>query len=267
MGRWIVLAALTALTGLHPEGATAQDGGGKGKPKGDEGACKRECEEQIKAIREKYHQAMELLRREMEAQIEAIRAGCKHDHGQTGGDGKPTCGCDRDFFKLCLKKQGKGDPDCERETAEHFKKQHPEGGPCHCACEHSKGGGKGNNGLGNGLDPQPPGKPPVNDGPGTGPGNPGNKGGPPGKGGGKGNNGGGNGLDPQPPGKPPVNDGPGAGPGHPGNKGGPPGKGRHEEGSDKGKDPGGPPPGKGKPHESDEGDKGSTPGGKGNGKS
>jgi hypothetical protein len=44
----------------------------------------------------------------------------------------------------------------------------------------STGGGgnpKGNNGVGNGLDPQPPGNPPINDGPGTGPGNPGNKGG------------------------------------------------------------------------------------------
>jgi hypothetical protein len=37
---------------------------------------------------------------------------------------------------------------------------------------------KGNNGVGNGLDPQPPGNPPINDGPGTGPGNPGNQGGP-----------------------------------------------------------------------------------------
>lgn len=37
---------------------------------------------------------------------------------------------------------------------------------------------KGNNGVGNGIDPQPPGNPPINDGPGTGPGNPGNKGGP-----------------------------------------------------------------------------------------
>ena len=34
---------------------------------------------------------------------------------------------------------------------------------------------KGNNGVGNGLDPQPPGNPPVNDGPGTSKGNPGNK--------------------------------------------------------------------------------------------
>lgn len=34
---------------------------------------------------------------------------------------------------------------------------------------------KGNNGVGNGWDPQPPGNPRVNDGWGTGPGNPGNK--------------------------------------------------------------------------------------------
>jgi len=34
---------------------------------------------------------------------------------------------------------------------------------------------KGNNGVGNGWDPQPPGNPRINDGPGTGPGNPGNK--------------------------------------------------------------------------------------------
>ena len=34
---------------------------------------------------------------------------------------------------------------------------------------------KGNNGVGNGQDPQPPGNPPINDGPGTGPGNPGNR--------------------------------------------------------------------------------------------
>ena len=34
---------------------------------------------------------------------------------------------------------------------------------------------KGNNGLGNGIDPQPPGNPKVNDGLGASPGNPGNK--------------------------------------------------------------------------------------------
>jgi len=36
----------------------------------------------------------------------------------------------------------------------------------------------GNNGVGNGEDPQPPGNPPINDGVGTGKGDPGNKGGP-----------------------------------------------------------------------------------------
>lgn len=36
---------------------------------------------------------------------------------------------------------------------------------------------KGNNGVGNGLDPQPPGNPPPNDLFGTGPGFPGNRGG------------------------------------------------------------------------------------------
>jgi hypothetical protein len=36
---------------------------------------------------------------------------------------------------------------------------------------------RGNNGVGNGVDPTPTGNPPGNDGPGTGPGNPGNKGG------------------------------------------------------------------------------------------
>ena len=42
---------------------------------------------------------------------------------------------------------------------------------------HGNGKDKGNNGVGNGEDPQPPGNPPINDGPGTSPGNPGNKGG------------------------------------------------------------------------------------------
>jgi hypothetical protein len=36
---------------------------------------------------------------------------------------------------------------------------------------------KGNNGVGNGIDPPPPGNPPLNDGSGSGPGDPGNRGG------------------------------------------------------------------------------------------
>lgn len=46
----------------------------------------------------------------------------------------------------------------------------------HVLVENPSGSGeKGNNGVGNGQDPQPPGNPPVNDGQGTGPSNPGNK--------------------------------------------------------------------------------------------
>ncbi|HEX7900132.1 MAG TPA: hypothetical protein VF950_20355 [Planctomycetota bacterium] len=45
-------------------------------------------------------------------------------------------------------------------------------------CDHEVFVDHGNNGVGNGEDPQPPGQPPVNDGPGTGPGVPGNQGGP-----------------------------------------------------------------------------------------
>jgi hypothetical protein len=44
------------------------------------------------------------------------------------------------------------------------------------AIAQSAGGGggstSGNNGVGNGMDPQPPGNPPINDGAGTSPGNP-----------------------------------------------------------------------------------------------
>jgi hypothetical protein len=50
---------------------------------------------------------------------------------------------------------------------------------CTCDCDDDhvhKNHEKGNNGVGNGLDPQPPGNPPINDGSGTGPGSPGNHG-------------------------------------------------------------------------------------------
>ena len=40
--------------------------------------------------------------------------------------------------------------------------------------DHASHQPKGNNGLGNGLDGQPPGNPPINDGAGTVPGSPGN---------------------------------------------------------------------------------------------
>ena len=56
------------------------------------------------------------------------------------GGGNASCGCDRDQYKQGLKKQGKSDPDCDREANDHFKKHHADGGTCHCSCDHSKGG-------------------------------------------------------------------------------------------------------------------------------
>jgi hypothetical protein len=153
---WMMAAALAGLAG--PAGAQE---GQKPKDKGH-GDCKKECQEQIRALRENFHRTVEQMRREMEAQVEAIRRTCKHGGGEAGGDPsvKPP-------------KQGPG-------------------GKCDCCCRqhcgHSEStsspSGKGNNGVGNGLDPQPPGNPPLNDGPGSGAGDPGNKGkgAPPGKG-------------------------------------------------------------------------------------
>lgn len=77
--------------------------------------------------------------------------------------------------------EGEGEPSCESGY-----KCTPRGNSTRCVCttcdegyETVKGAcvRKGNNGVGNGYDPQPPGNPPINDGPGTSPGDPGNKGG------------------------------------------------------------------------------------------
>jgi len=65
-----------------------------------------------------------------------------------------------------------------RENGRNLKKE--SGEPARSDKDKSVSPTKGNNGVGNGQDPQPPGNPPINDGPGTGPGNPGNKGGTPG---------------------------------------------------------------------------------------
>jgi hypothetical protein len=51
--------------------------------------------------------------------------------------------------------------------------EHPQKPECSPGSHHIHG----NNGVGNGIDPQPPGNPPINDGPETGPGHPGNRGG------------------------------------------------------------------------------------------
>ena len=90
-------------------------------------------------------------------------------------------GCDKDPAKFEeLKKR-------LHERREEFGQKHHEGSSDrNCCCRHregarpagdshAKGGPKGNNGVGNGLDPQPPGNPKVNDGAGTRRGNPGAK--------------------------------------------------------------------------------------------
>ena len=78
--------------------------------------------------------------------------------------GIDVCGCDvtgYNFGKVPA-------PPCSNES---------HGNASHDMCGCDDGGKvKGNNGVGNGLDPQPPGNPPVNNGPGTSPGNPGNRG-------------------------------------------------------------------------------------------
>jgi hypothetical protein len=179
-----------------------------------------ECEAQIRAIRENYREAVERLRREMEAQIAAIRGGC--DEG--GRPGRPG-------------HEKPGDPTC--------------GSTEESTCTHSRPGGtKGNNGVGNGIDPQPSGNPPVNDGPGTGPGSPGNKGGFHDRGGNPRDRG----DAPDRSVKPERQKGrphDGGGPDGEDHKGPPPGKGKHDKGnphegngSDHGKGKGGPPGGK-----------------------
>lgn len=118
----------------------------------------------------------------------------KHHEKEKGYEKKPEkkgetkCGKDAGQVLDYYTKEGKQKAgDVEPKIKEHFTKNHPDG-VCHCQCGHKDGkkgdksegkggkpGEKGNNGVGNGLDPQPPGKPPVNDGPGTSPGNPGQK--------------------------------------------------------------------------------------------
>ena len=62
--------------------------------------------------------------------------------------------------------QDHDDPPKNHPVKEHPVKDHPV--KSHPVKDHHA---KGNNGVGNGEDTQPPGNPPINDGPGTGPGN------------------------------------------------------------------------------------------------
>lgn len=92
-------------------------------------------------------------------------------HGVGCPPGPP---CPRNKVAVCHKEKGKGSPRftlCVPPSAVSAHLAHGDTcGPCPPSASP-----KGNNGVGNGLDPQPPGNPPVNDGPGTGPGNPGRR--------------------------------------------------------------------------------------------
>lgn len=97
---------------------------------------------------------------------------CEHAHDgdckKEGGDAPPP-----------VKKEGGGDGGPPKKIGVPGDGGKPKQ---KCTCDHKHEGEckdkeKGNNGVGNGQDPQPPGKPPVNDGPGADKGKPGNKGG------------------------------------------------------------------------------------------
>jgi len=90
-----------------------------------------------------------------------------HDRCSTGSDGKGSDGKGsggKQSHDKCDTKQSHGKGSGDKGSG---------GKGSHDMCGDKV---KGNNGVGNGLDPQPPGNPPINDGPGTGPGNPGNPG-------------------------------------------------------------------------------------------
>jgi hypothetical protein len=122
--------------------------------------------------------------------FESHSDGRCHCFCRPGGDEKPKKIVDGDAPHPPKKVPGDGPPPPP--------KKKPEAGQDDCACKHLHDGPcppkkvpgdgpppppkkpgaegrskeKGNNGVGNGEDPQPPGKAPVNDGPGSGPGKP-----------------------------------------------------------------------------------------------
>jgi hypothetical protein len=123
---------------------------------GHDGKDGKDLEEQIREHFKKFHPDG--------------KCHCNCDHPKKGDDGEKHAkkGDDGDEHK---KKPGSCDKDDE-------KKGDDKGGGDDSSDKGGKHkGSKGNNGVGNGQDPQPPGNPPQNDGAGTGKGNPGNKGG------------------------------------------------------------------------------------------
>ncbi|HLF94806.1 MAG TPA: hypothetical protein VJB14_15175 [Planctomycetota bacterium] len=186
--------------GLKPEGKCGRDPGAYQEELKRKGLGRDECERNAKEHFRKHPDGVchctcsHKDGRKAPLEKPAARdGGGEKKPGVRDGDGekKPErkCGRDPGAYQEDLKRRGFGKDECEKNAKEHFR-SHPDGA-CHCTCNHedegrkeggakeggAKDGRKGNNGVGNGQDPPPPGKPPVNDGPGTRPGNPGNKGG------------------------------------------------------------------------------------------
>lgn len=149
---------------------------------------KKICPELYKRIRQELGEDCKRRmaeRREHEIRGEKKDAPKPPQHA-CKGDGCRMC---RDFKERMMREMRERK---EREAAEH-RRNHGDGRPCTChPGKHPGGpdgealgdgadhdGEHGNNGIGNGEDPQPPGEPPVNDGSGTRPGTPGNRGGRP----------------------------------------------------------------------------------------
>jgi hypothetical protein len=215
----LILAAQSADApkgpGKRPEGPPPGRGEGKAPPPPKEGGkpdakCGKDLGsslDELKKRKDVNREALEGITREHFKVFHpdgACHCECGHKAPPPAGEGekRPDRKCGREAAGLgeeLRKRKDPGNEDVDQHVKDHFRIRHPDG-VCHCFCHHEEGpkegggkdsgkgpkgdaprdNGKGNNGVGNGVDPQPPGKPPVNDGPGTGPGNPGNK-----KGGGK----------------------------------------------------------------------------------
>ena len=157
------------------------------------------CLDEIKKRKDVNHEALECITKEHFKVFHpdgCCHCECNHKPPPPPREGDKKCG-GKDPGGICdefKKRKDLGGQDVDKCVKEHFRIYHPDG-CCHCFCRHHEEGGKeggprdggskdggakdnnrkGNNGVGNGVDPQPPGNPPVNDGAGTGPGNPGNK--------------------------------------------------------------------------------------------
>ena len=104
--------------------------------------------------------------------------GGKPNNGKKGG-GQNFCNL-KDRPPPPVKDRGKVERGCRQVAQCHQKDGGPGKKPQPGQCVGQRPDKpKGNNGVGNGVDPQPPGNPPINDGPGARPGQPGNRGGGP----------------------------------------------------------------------------------------